>query len=155
MGRRYKVVTGKVSCSAKQDLLAILGAAGKIVRILRVTIAVTDSTPTNQQLPIRYKIGSATVTLGVAGGGSTTPLKVDLGDAGASFTAHKNDTTQATTTGAFTIPHEDSFNAYAGFNDTLLSPIPIGPSEGFVLELDAPGAAATLDATIEVEEIGG
>lgn len=156
MARRYNVPFEKITVSAVQDLISILGASGKMCRIIEVSLADVDATaPTNTNLALRCSLMTATVTPGSVGG-SVTPLKFDLGDAAASFTARRNDTTQATTTGAKTTIREDGCNVFAGYSYMFPSPPPVGPSEQFVFELiTTPGASLVLSGNVVVEEMGG
>lgn len=156
MPRRYKVTFEKVAVSAVQDLVTIFGASGKMLRIIRTWVDCVDVTaPTNQQLALRCSFVPA--TLGGSSGGSTpTPAKIDQGDAAASFTAHANDTTKATSSGTIVKIEENGANVFAGWDYMWPSPPPIGPSQAFVFELiTAPTGTLTLSGGCEVEEIGG
>ena len=156
MPRTYAVTFEEVACSAAQDLVQIIGAAGKTLRILRQFVAMTDtSPPTNQQLALRSRFLPATVTNG-SGGTSPTPRPFDPGDAAASFTAKANSTTQATTNGTAAILEENGCNAFAGYDYMFPRPPIIGPSESFVFELlAAPVGTPHLSGGVIVEEMGG
>lgn len=156
MPRRYRVTFEKVAVSAVQDLVTIIGATGKMLRIIRTWVDDADVTaPTNQQLALRCRFLPATVTNGSAGS-APTPQKLDPGDAAASFTARANDTTKATTSGTAVILEENSANVFAGWDFMWPTPPPVGPSQAFVMELiTAPSGTLTLSGGIEVEEIGG
>lgn len=91
---------------------------------------------TAQGLRLNCKYASATITLG-SGGGTPTARPLDPGDAAASFTNHTNDTTPATTSGAFTDIMPAGGHNYGGFDYTWPTneePV-FGLSEGFVFEL--------------------
>jgi hypothetical protein len=113
MGSRvYTVPIENVSIgTAVQDVFSLVaGAAGGIIiHHIHLEAAVSAESA----LRMRLKRGTATVTQG-SGGTVVTPPPVSQNDAAAAnVTAHINDTTQATTTGAFT--------TLAGFNwDTAL-----------------------------------
>src|SRR5688572_4064006 len=101
MGRIYTVSFENVTIAAAQDLVALKGSTGKVCKLLRAWLGMTNTTiQTAQGLRLNFKYASATLTLG-SGGAAGTIVPVDPGDAAASFTARTNDTTQATTTGAF------------------------------------------------------
>lgn len=156
IGRIYRVTFEDVTIAAAQDLLSVLGAAGKMCLIRRIVFGATDTTaPTNQQFKLRGRLLPATVTPG-SGGSAQTPVKTDPGDASPSFTCRKNDTTGATTSGTAVITNEWGVNIYAGLDEELARPIPIGPSQQFVFEmLSTPSGSPKCSAMIEVEEIGG
>lgn len=156
MARRYNVSFEKVTVSAVQDLVTILGAAGKMCRIIEVSVADVDATaPTNTNLALRVRYLPATVTAG-SGGSTPTPAKMDPGDAAASFTAHANDTVKSTTSGTAIILREDGANVFGGYSYMFPSPPVVGPSEAVVFELiTAPSASLTLSGNVLVEEIGG
>lgn len=156
MPRRYRVPMPPVAVSAAQDMWQIKGATGKMVRVLRVKIGETDTTPaTGQMLSVRARFLPATVTDGT-GGTSATIAKTDPGDAAASFTALLNNTGKATTNGTAVIDIEDGFYNLGGWDHFWLTPPVIGPSESFVIEmLSTPSGTVTLAGYVEVEEIGG
>lgn len=156
MARRYNVSFEKISVAAVQDLLSIAGASGKTCRVIEISVAAVDAAaPTNGQLALRASLLTATVTAG-SGGAAVTPRPFDIGDAAASFTARRNDTTQATSSGAKTTVREDGCNIYAGYSYMFPSPPVVGPSQSFVFELiTTPGATYTLSGNIVVEEMGG
>src|SRR5579871_908135 len=156
MARRYSVNTENVNCSAAQDLMQIKGAAGKMLRIIRVAVACVDSTPpTASMLSLRCRFLPATVTDG-SGGSTPTPQKLDPGDAAASFTALANNTAKATTSGTAITIREDSTHVFNGYDYPFPRPPVVGPSESLVFEL-----LSTVTGTVHlsggalVEEIGG
>jgi hypothetical protein len=156
MPRTYAVTFEEVACSAAQDLVQIIGAAGKTLRILRQFVSMTDnSPPTNQQLALRSRFLPATVSNG-SGGTSPTPQLFDPGDAAASFTAKANSTSKATTSGTAAILEENGCNAFAGYDYMFPRPPIIGPSESFVFELlVGPVGTMHLSGGVIVEEMGG
>lgn len=156
MPRMYRVLFSGVSVSAAQDLVSILGATGKVCRIIKAWAkCVQTSAPTDQQLQFRCRVLPATVTPG-SGGGAFTPAKVDPGDAAASFTARINDTTPATTNGTAVIHDTGGENVKAGYEMYFPEKPPVGPSQSFVFELlGAPSGTLTMSGGLLVEEIGG
>jgi hypothetical protein len=158
MPRAYTVVFEGVSVSAAQDLFQIKGAAGKLLRIKRVVLNATDTTPpAAQMIQARMRYLPVTVTDG-SGGTAPTPQPLDPGDAAASFTAKVNNTTQATTNGTAVKLWEGGFYVLAGLDYSFAQgrePV-VGPSESFTVEmLSAPSPAIHLSGTVEVEESGG
>jgi hypothetical protein len=156
MARRYSVVFSAVSVSAAQDLFQIIGAAGKILRIISVSLADVDTTlPTNQQLSLRCRFLPATVSNG-SGGSAPTPQPFDPGDAAASFTAKANSTSKATTSGTAVVLLDDGCNIYAGYAYPFSAPPIVGPSESFVFELlSTVSGTLSMSGTCIVEETGG
>lgn len=156
MPRRYAVSFEQVAATGPQDLLQINGAAGKILRIISVSVAMADtSPPTNQQFGLRARFLPATVS-GGSGGSTPTPQPYDPGDAAASFTAKANNTSKATTSGTASILLEDACNSFAGYQYMFPAPPTIGPSEAFVWELlSTPVGSPHLSGTAIVEEMGG
>lgn len=158
MPRRYRVTFEAVSVSAAQDLIQVIGATGKIVRIIRAWWGCTNTTlATAQSMSTRCSYLPATVTNG-SGGSSPTPRLVDPGDPAASFTAKANNTTPATSSGTKVTQEESGDHLYNGYRsswDDKACPI-VGPSESWVLELlSTPTGTVNLSGGVEVEEIGG
>jgi hypothetical protein len=156
MPRDYTVTFEKVSASAVQDLFQIIGASGKMLRIVSFEINDVDTTaPTDQQLALRSRFLPATVTNG-SGGSAPTPQKTDPGDAAASFTAKANSTTQATTNSTAVVVWEGGCNVKAGIAVVFPFWFAVGPSESGTVELiTAPATTLTLSGTVTVREIGG
>lgn len=156
MPRTYEVTFENVLVSAPQDLATILGAAGKMVRILRQWVTSVDTTlVTSQQIQLRGRFLPATLTAG-SGGSTPTPRPTDPGDAAASFTAHANDTTKTTTSGTATVVEENGCHLYQGYDKTLARPVYVGPSEAYVFELlSTVSGTVHLSGGVEVEEMGG
>jgi hypothetical protein len=156
MGRIYRVTFDAVNVTAAQDLIQINGAAGKMLRILHRWVAATDTTiPSAQMLQLRERYLPSTVTNG-SGGTSPTPQRTDPGDAAASFTALVNSTTKATTSGTAVQLFATGAHIFNGYDDTVIAPYPIGPSEAYVFELESTVSGAVhLSGGVEVEETGG
>ena len=156
MPREYTVAFENVTVSAAQDLFQIKGAAGKILRILRVALGSTNTTiPTNQQIRLRCRFLPATVTDG-SGGTSPTPQPLDPGDPSASFTAKANNTTPATTNGTASLLESVGVNILGGHDYMFPKPPIIGPSESFTYELlSTVTGTVAMSGTVLVEEMGG
>lgn len=156
MPRLYTVQFQNVSVAAAQDLFQILGAAGKMLRVIRVEVSNTDtSLATSQMLSFSGVFLPATVTTG-SGGSAATPQKVDPGDAQPSFTAMVNNTTPATTSGSAAIVWSGAQHIYNGLDETFQHPVLVGPGEGFLLKLlSTVSGTVHLSGTIWCEELGG
>lgn len=156
--RTYDVSFENVTVTAAQDLTAIIGAAGKVLKIKRMRVGATNtSIPTAQMIQIRARFLPATVTNG-SGGTAPTPRPLDPGDAAASFTARVNDTTKASSSGTATIMEETGVHIYAGYDFTYPQDArpTIGPSEAFVFELlSTVSGTVALSGGVTVEETGG
>jgi len=154
MPRAYTVKFEKVAVAAIQDLFAIIGGAGKIVRLTGFNLSDVDNTPpTAQMLALRASYLPATVTAG-SGGSTPTPAPVDHGDAAATFTAAANNTTQATSSGKITL-WEGGCHLYAGIDFDFDPPILVNPSTTAVIELiTTPGASLTVSGTARCTEEG-
>ncbi len=157
MGRVYTVSFKAVTISAAQDLVALKGSSGKTCKLRRVALYMNDTTlQTAQGLKLNVKYGSATVTLG-SGGSTPTPRPVDAGDAAASFTAHANDTTPATTSGSFVDITPVGGHNYAGYDYSWPKgeePV-FGLNEGIVFELNSTvTGTCTFSGLATVEETG-
>lgn len=155
MARRYAVTFEEVSVSAPQDLVEIIGASGKMVRIIRYWVSATATTlPTAQNLSLRCRYLPATVTSG-SGGSSPTPRKLDQGDAAATFAAKTNSTSKATTNGTAVTLAEDGCHIYAGCDKVFTAPPTVPVSTSFVFELlSTVSGTVALSGGVEVEEIG-
>lgn len=158
MGRIYRVTFEQVSVSSPQDLVFIPGASGKMYRVLHRWVGAADtSIPTAQMIALRERFLPATVSLGSGGTTSITPTKTDPGDAACSIsTAATNNTSKATTNGTALVLFETGAHIYNGYDDTVLAPWVIGPSEAYVFELlSTVSGTVHLSGGVEIEEIGG
>lgn len=155
MARRYNVSFEKVAVAVVQDLITILGAAGKMCEIIEVSLTDVEAVaPANAQLALRMSLLTSAIT--VTGGTTQTPRPLDIGDAAASFTAKSNNTTQATSSGAKTTIREDGMSIFAGYSYQFPKPPEVGPSQAFVFEIiTTPNASVTLSGNIVVDERGG
>jgi hypothetical protein len=155
MPRVYTVSFEAVSVTAIQDLVTIIGATGKSVKILRRWLASVSTTlPTAQSIEIHSALLTALTVTG-SGGSTPTPARVDPGDAAASFTAHANDTTPSV--GTVQANFTDGFHIYNRYDEVFTNPpVVSAPTEAFVFKLVvAPSGTLTLSGGVEVEESGG
>ncbi len=155
MGRVYTVSFENVTVSAAQDLVALKGSTGKVLKLLRAWMGATNTTlQTAQSLRLNIKYASATITLG-SGGSTPTPRPFDPGDAAAAFTCHANDTTPATTSGSFVNLVPQGVHNYAGWDWPLKNPLVCGLNEGIVFELlSTVTGTCAFSGGVEVEESG-
>jgi len=156
MPRIYTASWKFVTIAAAQDLVSLKGSSGKICRLRAVLIAMNDTTlQTAQGLRLNVKYGSATVTLG-SGGSAPTPRPHDPGDAAASFTCRVNDTTPATTSGAFTDITPAGGHNYGGFRYRWMDAFPLfGLNTGIIFELNSTvSGTCNFSGFAEVEELG-
>lgn len=156
MPRVYSVSFLYVAVSAVQDLVSVKGSSGKVCRLNRAWLYINDNTlPAAQALRLNIKYGSATVTLG-SGGTAPTPRPLDPGMPAASFTCRVNDTTQATTSGAFVDILPCGGHIYGNFTYNFGTNGPMfGLNTGVVFELlGAPTASTRFSGGLEIEEMG-
>jgi hypothetical protein len=155
MSEIFTVVCSNVAVSAAQDILTAYAASTKKLQLLAVEIAANGQTVVGNY-PIRIRQFGAAVTAG-SGGSTPTPNNVNPDGAAASFTAHANDTTHATSGSAKDIV-SSQFNPINGYYWT--PPVGVGDevkcdlSGAIVLSLDAaPAASINLSATLWLREI--
>lgn len=154
MGRVYTVQFSGVSVTAAQDLLAIYCGSSMAVRLHGVTLGQATAASVSL-LPISIKRLPATVTAGSAGA-AVTPQLIDRGSSAATFTARRNDTTQATTSGTAATLHADVINLINGYQ-FFWPPADMpsaGLSQALVLSLNgAPAVSMAFSGTLYVEEL--
>jgi hypothetical protein len=155
MARVYTVSFENVTITAVQDLISLKGSTGKTCRLLRLWLGATNTTlQTAQSLRLNVKYSSATFTAGSVGT-APTPRPVDPGDAAASFTARANDTTQGTTSGAFTNLNPQGVHNYAGWDWPFKNPPAFGLNEAIIFELlSTVSGTCAFSGGAEVEETG-
>ncbi len=155
MSRIYTVSSSAVVGAAAMDLALIIGAAGKVLKIHRIECAATDAAaPTSGELNFRCRYLPATLTNG-SGGTTPTPAKQDQGDAAATFTAHANDTTGASTNATAVVLWSGAAHVLTGLDYMPKSPWTVNPSTGVTFELlTLPSGTIHLDMCVTVEEIG-
>ena len=157
MPRIYQVTFVGVAISAAQDLVQITGATGKMIRILRQWLGLTNtSLPAAQSLSLRGRFLPATVTVGSGGTTGITPSKRDQGDVACSTTTcATNNTTQATTSGTAVVVYANGIHAYQGEAWVFQNPPLVGPSQAYVFELlSTVSGTCTFSGGVEIEEMG-
>lgn len=137
--------------TAVQDIFSLKASASNGIQIHWIHLESTNVAAFPCRM--RLKRGTATVTQG-SGGTIVTPAPLDINEIAAATVAHINDTTQATTNGAFT--------TLAGFQwDTILPwdflpPPEARPgctvSQGLVLDLPAIIAGVTISGFMAFSE---
>ncbi len=156
MPRIYTVSFSNVTVSAAQDLVSLKGSTGKVCKVRRAWVQMTNTTlQTAQGLRLNCKFASATITLG-SGGGAGTAVPYDPGDAAYSGTARINDTTPATTSGAFSFLVTYGGHNYAGMDYSWGDKGPMfGLNQGFVFELlSTVSGTCAFSGGVEFEESG-
>ena len=152
--RVYAVPFKNVSISAVQDVIAIYAGSAKALEIHEVRLGQTTVT-TAAQLRLTLRRLPATVT---AGSGGTTPIPTpqNRNDTAATFTAHANDTAQASTSGTGVDYTPDVWNLVNGY-DMLYAPEDrpvVNPNEAFIVSLDqTPSQALNCSGVALVAEL--
>ena len=151
----FTIVSENISVTAAQDVLAAYAASTKKLQLLAVEMAANGQT-TVGNYPIRVKHLPTTVTAG-SGGASVTAHNVNPDGASPSFTARRNDVTQATTSGTAFDFIASQFNPINGYY--WQAPTPVGDepkadlSEAIVLSLDSVTGTLNISATMWLREI--
>jgi hypothetical protein len=155
MFRTYMVTTSAVVGAAAMDLALIIGASSKVCRIIRIECSATDAAaPTSGELNFRCRHMTSTVTPG-SGGTTPTPARAINGDAAASFTAHANDTSGATSSGTTTVIWNGAAHVLTGLDYMPPEPWTVEPTAAITFELlTLPSGTIHLDTCVTVEEIG-
>lgn len=155
MSAIFAISCEAINVSATQDILCIYGPPYFKLRCLAFEISQNGQT-TVGNYPMRLRILAAAVTPG-SGGAAATIRNVDPNGVAATFTARRNDTTQATSGGTIRDYLATNFNAINGNywqppRDDAAPKADVG--EAIVLSLDAaPGATINISATIWIEQI--
>lgn len=153
-GRIYTLSFQNVTISAAQDLFLAIAGASRYLGVHQFNIGqITGTTVFNARVRLRYL--PATVTAG-SGGSTPTPVRTNPNDAAATFTAHANDTTQASSSGTAVDLYDDVLNTVNGMS--WFAPVPgrpviCGLSGAFVLSLDTALASFVTNASITIEEL--
>jgi|SRR6185295_2165685 len=158
MSKLCTITFESVTVTAAQDLLSLKASTTKPLRILRYWVSATNTTiPTSQMLSLRARVATATLTAG-SGGSAQTPVNTDVTNSSSvTATGRKNDTTGATTSGAFTIVDEQGCHIFNGYDSASQGrgPIDVPISGGFVWELlSTVVGAVALSGGIDFEEVG-
>ena len=153
--RVYTATFSGVSVAAAQDLFELTVGAAVAAKLLEVHIT-QDASEVSEQLPVTIKFIPATVTSGT-GGASVTPRRTSRGDAAATCTVERNNTTRATSSGTIEEIRRLSENVLNGWHwvFTPETALELPPSGVVVVGLEtAPGAALTMSGEIVFGEIG-
>jgi len=153
LGKIYVVPIDNVSIgTAVQDIFSLKSTAGNGIIIHWIHLESTNVSAA--PLRMRLKRGTATVTQG-SGGSAPTPAPLSgLNTIAALSTAHINDTSQATTSGAFTTLFNFNWDTVLPF-DFLPPPEnrpDCGVSQGWILDLPATIVAVTVSGFLVFEE---
>jgi len=157
MAEIFTIVCENVSVTAVQDILAAYAASTKKLQLLAVELSANGQTAVGNY-PIRLRNLPATVTSG-SGGASVTPKNTNPDGAAASFTARRNDTTQAVTGGSAIDFVASQFNPINGYYWT--PPPGVGPGDepkidlsgAFSLSLDNVTGTLNISATVWLREV--
>jgi hypothetical protein len=155
MSEIFTIVCENVSVTAVQDILAAYAATTKKLQVLAVELSANGQT-TVGNYPIRLRYLPASVTVG-SGGSAVTAHNVNPDGASPSFTAARNNTTQAVTAGTAVDYVATQFNPINGYY--WQAPVPVGDepkadlSGGLTLSLDAITGTLNISATMWLREI--
>lgn len=129
--------------TAVQDIFLLKAGATNMIELHSIVLTAGAAITTPAEIRLRLKRGTATITNG-SGGTAPSAVPANITDAAAVSTLRANDTTQATTSGAFTTLGAWYWNELMPFE--LLWPPEDRPScilnQGFVLDLPAVIAAS-------------
>ena len=155
MSRIYTAQFSAVAVSAAQDLFEIVAPSDAIVKIHNIRLGQTSDVGDAAEEILLIKLNSGATTSG-SGGGSYTPVPIELGDAAFGGTCEINNTTQAAD-GTIVTHHAWPWNVRGPFEiifEPETRPV-LSPSRRCVLTIPAPADALTMMGTITFEEIGG
>lgn len=151
----FTVAFRDIAISAAQDLIEIAPADDFLIEIIWGCFTQHSDTD-SEMLSIAMHRLTATVTSGT-GGAAVTPRKKWSSQPAASFTAERNNTTRATTSGTDELLIAEGINVLSGFGHLLIPQIDWGFKQGeaFILGLEeAPVDAVDGDLFLYVREIG-
>jgi hypothetical protein len=157
MSEIFTIVCENVSVTAAQDVLCAYAAATKKLQVLGVELAANGQT-TVGNYPLRLRYLPATVTPG-SGGSAVTPHNINPDGAAASFTARRNDTSQATSSGTIVDIVPTQFNPINGYYWTPPPAVQQGDepkielSGAFSLSLDGVSGTLGVSATVWLREV--
>lgn len=151
----FTIVCENVAVTAVQDVLGAYSGATRKLQLLAIEMAANGQT-TVGNYAIRVKRMPTTVTSG-SGGATVTPRNVNPDGASPTFTARRNDTAQATTSGTPSDYIASQFNPINGYY--WQAPTPVGDepkadlSEALILSLDSVTGTLNISATMWLREI--
>ncbi len=155
MSEIFTIVCENISVSAVQDILTAYAASTKKLQFLGAEVA-ANGQATVGNYPIRVRYLPATVTAG-SGGSAVTPHNINPDGAAASFTARRNDVTQAVSGGSAVTYIASMLNPINGYYNT--PPVPVGDepkcdlSGAIVISLDGISGTLGVSATMWLREI--
>jgi hypothetical protein len=150
----YAATFSAIAASAAQDVFEIVAPSGAKVAIREIVLGqYSDFGDAEAELLSLLMLRGYTTS--GSGGASVTPSPLRSGEAAASSTVERNNTTVASSGSPVTLRSE-SFNVAAGYR---YYPVPeeriiLAPSERFVVRITAPADAITLNGTLVFDEIG-
>lgn len=151
----HTIVCENIAVTAVQDILAAYAATTKKLQLLAVEMSANGQT-TVGNYPMRLRYLPASVTSG-SGGAAVTPHNVNPDGAAPSFTARRNDITQAVTGGTAADVVATQFNPINGYY--WQPPVTVGDepkadiSSAFILSLDAVTGTLNISATMWLREV--
>jgi hypothetical protein len=129
--------------TAVQDIFLVKAGSANLIELHSIVLTAGAAISTPVEIRLRLKRGTATITNG-SGGSAPSAVPADDNDSAAASSVRANDTTQATTSGAFTTLGAWYWNELMPFE--LLWPPEDRPvckaAEGFILDLPAVIAAS-------------
>lgn len=141
-----------VSVSAAQDLYELLSPSDAVCLIHGVVVEQSVS-EISEQLRLTCARVTGAPTSG-SGGGTITPTPREPGSAAAGATVERNNTTQIS--GGTSVKCADrGFNILNGIEIIFDPPVQVSPGTRFVVAINAPGAALTMNCVLTHEEVGG
>jgi hypothetical protein len=150
----FTIVCENIAVTAVQDILAAYAASTKKLKVLAIELSANGQT-TVGNYPLRIRYLPATVTSG-GGGAAVTPHNVNPDGAAPSFTARRNDITQAVTGGSAVDYVATQFNPINGYY--WQPPVSVGDepkadlSGALILSLDGIAGTLNVSATMWLRE---
>jgi hypothetical protein len=151
----FTIVCENIAVTAAQDVLSAYAGASRKLQVLAIEMAANGQT-TVGNYAIRLKYLPTTVTAGT-GGAAVTPRNVNPDGATATFTARRNDVTQASSSGTAYDYIASQFNPINGYY--WQAPVPVGDepkadlSTAVALSLDSVTGTLNVSATMWLREI--
>ncbi len=153
VGRLYSVNFLDVAVVAAQDLINLTATANMAFEVLRIEGSQRSLTAWESK-PVKLVRNLSVVTAG-SGGTAPTPVKINNGDAAATFTARVNDTVAQTGTTS-TILFSSGFEFLNGYFKVFTPDerLVIAPSQGFAINMPtAPSASTLMSFSVLVREL--
>ena len=155
MSELFTIVCENIACTAVQDILAAYCGGSRKLQLLGVEIAANGQT-TVGNYPLRIRYLPTAVTAG-SGGAAVTPRNINSVGASPTFTAARNNTTQATTGGTASDWVATQFNPINGYYWTppcLPGEEPKADTSGaIIISLDGISGTLNISATAWFREL--